>query len=314
MLYLPSGRYLIRDTLTLKPDTVLIGLHPTLAQFDLADDSPGFRGVGAPQRPALQRRVAAPISSAASASSPAASIRAPWVCCGSAGEDSLVDDIRFLGGHGSGMLPYNNDRSADPDLRRRWDGQYPEPLGHRWRRRHLRRHLDAQTPLRKPACTSPIRRRPAMSTSFPTNTTSASRSNSSASRTGSSWRRRPKRSQAKVPRPSRCRSRTPATSPSPTTTPIASRARARPYAAAVRLYNSSGDIHFRNVHVNAESGYAFCDENGCGTFLRASKYPYENAIQDVTHHLEVRDREFAVLDIPATPPPAPGGAVRAAET
>ena len=59
------------------------------------------------------------------------------------------------------------------------------------------------------------------------------------------------------------------------------------------------DIRFRNVHVNAESGYAICDENGCGTFLRVSKFPYENAIQDVTHHLEVREREFAVLDVPA---------------
>ncbi len=78
-----------------------------------------------------------------------------------------------------------------------------------------------------------------------------------------------------------------------------------PFPAAVRLYNS-GDIHFRNVHVNAESGYATCDENGCGTFLRVSKFPYENAIEDVTHHLEVREREFAVLDIPASPPrPAP---------
>ncbi|MBV8771595.1 MAG: SMP-30/gluconolactonase/LRE family protein, partial [Deltaproteobacteria bacterium] len=56
-----------------------------------------------------------------------------------------------------------------------------------------------------------------------------------------------------------------------------------------------------NVHVNAESGYAICDGNGCGTFLRASKFPYENAIEDVTHHLEVREREFAVLDIPGKP-------------
>jgi sugar lactone lactonase YvrE len=81
-----------------------------------------------------------------------------------------------------------------------------------------------------------------------------------------------------------------------------------PFSAAVRLYNSE-DIHFRNVHVNAESGYAICDDNGCGTFLRVSKYPYENAIEDVTHHLEVREREFAVLDIPANPvKPAPADA------
>ncbi len=59
-----------------------------------------------------------------------------------------------------------------------------------------------------------------------------------------------------------------------------------PFPAAVRLYHSA-NIHFRNVHVNAESGYATCDENGCGTFLRASKFPYENSIEDVTHHLEV---------------------------
>ena len=46
--------------------------------------------------------------------------------------------------------------------------------------------------------------------------------------------------------------------------------------------------------------------NGCGTFLRLSKFPYENAIEDVTHHLEVREREFAVLDIPGNPQePAP---------
>ena len=79
-----------------------------------------------------------------------------------------------------------------------------------------------------------------------------------------------------------------------------------PFPSAVRLYNSE-NIHFRNVHVNAESGYAICDRNGCGTFLRVSKFPYENAIEDVTHHLEVREREFAVLDIPAKPgtPPMP---------
>ena len=84
-----------------------------------------------------------------------------------------------------------------------------------------------------------------------------------------------------------------------------------PFSAAVRLYNSS-NIHFRNLHVNAESGYATCDENGCGTFLRVSKYPYSNAIEDMTHHLQVREREFAVLDIPvqpARPPVADASAV-----
>src|SRR5262249_22755919 len=63
------------------------------------------------------------------------------------------------------------------------------------------------------------------------------------------------------------------------------------------------NIHFRNLHVNAESGYGIVDDNGRGTFLRISKFPYESAIYDVTHHLEVREREFAVLDVPDNPAP-----------
>jgi DNA-binding beta-propeller fold protein YncE len=38
---------------------------------------------------------------------------------------------------------------------------------------------------------------------------------------------------------------------------------------------------------------------------RVSKFPYENAIEDMTHHLEVSEREFAALDIPARPPIPP---------
>ncbi|MEZ0243561.1 MAG: SMP-30/gluconolactonase/LRE family protein, partial [Sphingomonas sp.] len=74
----------------------------------------------------------------------------------------------------------------------------------------------------------------------------------------------------------------------------------KPAPAAVRLYNS-GNIRFRNFHSNAESGWAFCDEKGCGTYLRASKFAFENAVQDMTHKLEVREREFVVLDVPFDP-------------
>jgi SMP-30/gluconolaconase/LRE-like protein len=86
----------------------------------------------------------------------------------------------------------------------------------------------------------------------------------------------------------------------------------------VRLEHVGG-IRFRNVHVNAESGLAACDAAGCTTTLRASKFPYENAIVDVTRGVQVREREFAVLDVPAapavpatvaaTPRPAPGASV-----
>jgi hypothetical protein len=78
-----------------------------------------------------------------------------------------------------------------------------------------------------------------------------------------------------------------------------------PAETAVKLFNSS-DIRFRNVHINAESGVALCGASGCGTYLRASKYPFENAIQDKTRKLEVREREFAVLDVTASPAGRPG--------
>ena len=48
-----------------------------------------------------------------------------------AGENSLMDDVRFLGGHGTNRIdgtrvnPYNNTHTADPDIHRRWDAQYP---------------------------------------------------------------------------------------------------------------------------------------------------------------------------------------------
>jgi hypothetical protein len=48
VLYMPAGRYMVHDTIRLKPDTVLIGLHPSITQIDLPDNTPGFAGVGAP--------------------------------------------------------------------------------------------------------------------------------------------------------------------------------------------------------------------------------------------------------------------------
>jgi sugar lactone lactonase YvrE len=54
-------------------------------------------------------------------------VAAKWM----AAKDSMMNDVRFLGGHGTTKLdgtrdnPYNNTHTADPDLNRRWDGQYP---------------------------------------------------------------------------------------------------------------------------------------------------------------------------------------------
>ncbi len=124
VLYLPGGRYLVHDTLALKSDTVIIGLHPTLAQIDLADDSPGYRDVGPPRALISAPRGGTNILSGFGIYTGGVNPRAMGVLW-RAGERSLIDDVRFLGGHGSGINPYNNNQTADPDARRRWDGQYP---------------------------------------------------------------------------------------------------------------------------------------------------------------------------------------------
>jgi sugar lactone lactonase YvrE len=130
VLYVPSGHYIISDTITLRPDTVLIGLHPSTTQFDILDSTPAFQGPGAP-KPLLEAprggsNIVTGIGLYANGINSRA-VGAQWM----AGKDSLMDDVRFLGGHGTyfpddkRVNPYNNDHTADPDIHRRWDSQYP---------------------------------------------------------------------------------------------------------------------------------------------------------------------------------------------
>jgi hypothetical protein len=302
VLYFPSGHYVVRNTLTLGPETVLLGLHPTLTQIDLQDETPGFEGIGAPKPVILAPAGGANILSGIGVFTGGTNPRATGVLW-KAGEQSLIDDVRFLGGHGSGTNPYNNNHTADSDLRKRWDSQYPslwiadggggtfadiwtpntfaqagfvvsntKTPGHVYElsnEHHVRNEIKfdhvENWDINAPQTEEEAGESPeslSLEIDFSHNITVA---NYHAYRV--------------------------------------TRSRA-PFPTAVRIYNSS-DIHFRNVHVNAESGYATCDDNGCGTFLRLSKFPYEDAIEDVTHHLEVREREFAVLDIPGDPQPPP---------
>jgi hypothetical protein len=305
VLYFPSGRYIVRNTLMLKPDTVLVSLHPTLTQFDLPDGTPGYQGVGAPRAVILAPPGGDNVTQGFGVSTGGINPRAAAVIW-RAGARSLVDDVRFLGGHGSGFNPYNNNHTADPDLHKRWSGQYPslwvteggggifadiwtpdtfaqagfyvswtKTPGHVYElsnEHHVRNEIKfdhvENWDINAPQTEEEAGESPeSLSLEF-------DRSKDITVANYHGYR--------------------------------VTRSRA-PYPAAVRLYQSS-DIHFRNVHINAESGYAVCDQNGCGTFLRASKFPYGDAIEDMTHHLAVREREFAVLDIPAHPatPVLPG--------
>jgi sugar lactone lactonase YvrE len=129
-IYLPSGFYSVRDTLRLRPDTVLIGLHPAATQIILPDGTPGYEGKGGPkaliETPRGGHNIVMGIGLYTSGNNPRA-VAALW----KAGADSMMNDVRFLGGHGtpkpdgSRENPYNADHTADPDPNRRWDSQYP---------------------------------------------------------------------------------------------------------------------------------------------------------------------------------------------
>ncbi len=298
VLYLPGGHYVVRDTLTLKPDTVLIGLHPTLTQIDLLDETPGYQGVGAPKAVLLAppggENIVSGIGVFAGGINPRA-VAVLW----KAGEKSLMDDVRFLGGHGSGGNPNNNNQTADSDLRKRWDGQYPSlwvadggggTFADIWTPNTF-----AQAGFLVSNTTTPGHVYELSNEHHARNEIKFDHVENwdiNAPQTEEEAGESPESLSLEI---DDCHNLTIANYHGYRVT----RSRA-PFSAAVRIYRSS-DIHFRNVHVNAESGYGICDANGCGTFLRLSKFPYENAIEDMTHHLEVREREFAALDIPADP-------------
>jgi hypothetical protein len=136
-IYLPSGQYRVTDTITLRPDTVLIGMHPSVTRILLADSTPVFQGVGSP-KPLLETpkdgtNIVTGLGLYTNGINPRA-VAAKWM----AGTDSMMNDVRFLGGHGT-IDPnataeqsskvwkeiYNDTHSADSNPNRRWDGQYP---------------------------------------------------------------------------------------------------------------------------------------------------------------------------------------------
>jgi sugar lactone lactonase YvrE len=129
-IYIPSGRYIVTDTLTLRPDTVLIGLSPTTTQIDIPDSTPAFQGPGSPkallETPQGGTNIVTGIGLYTNGINSRA-VAAKWM----AGKDSLMDDVRFLGGHGTNYpgvsfaTIYNNTHTADTDINRHWDSQYP---------------------------------------------------------------------------------------------------------------------------------------------------------------------------------------------
>ncbi|HWU54191.1 MAG TPA: glycosyl hydrolase family 28-related protein [Rhizomicrobium sp.] len=306
VLYMPSGRYMVHDTIRLKPDTVLIGLHPSITQIDLPDNTPGFAGIGAPkallETPKGGDNIVSGIGLFTGGINPRA-VAALW----QSGEHSLMNDVRFLGGHGtnnpdgSRWNPYNDTHSADPDMHKRWDGQYPSlwvtnggggTFANLWSVDTYAQSGMLVSDTKTPGKVYEVSIEHHVRAEFALNRVE-------------NWAFYAPQTEEEAGESQEAISFEIANSKNITIANLHAyrvTRTIRPVDTAVRMFNSS-DIRFRNVHVNAESGLATCDANGCGTYLRASKFPAENAIRDMTNHIDTREREFAVLDYPASPKP-----------
>ena len=129
VIYLPEGRYRVSGTITLKPDTVLIGLHPIATQILIADNTEAFAGFG-PPKPLLEApkggtNIVYGIGLDVGGRNPRA-VGCKWM----AGARSYMNDVKFVGGHGgmntdgTGVQPYNASRTADANPDRKWDSLY----------------------------------------------------------------------------------------------------------------------------------------------------------------------------------------------
>jgi len=311
ILYFPTGFYKVTDRLKLRPDSVLIGLHPAITQLYIPDNNPGHAGLGAVlpllESPKGGDNILSGLGLFTGRVNPRASALL-W----RSGANSLVDDVKIMGGGGTPtadgrMLGTLRVHTGDPVTDDRLDAQYPsiwvtDGGGGTF--------VDVWSPNSFAQAGFYV-----TDTSTPGHVYEMSVEHHARNEfvldNVHNWEFLAPQTEQEV-----------GDGPDAISLDIRNSSKllfanyhgyrvTRTYApeeSAVKLTNS-GDIRFRNVHINAESGYATCDEEGCGTFLRASKYPFDNAIEDVTRKLFVREREFARLDIgpagstiPATPP------------
>jgi hypothetical protein len=296
VLYLPMGRYRVTDTLRLRPDSVLIALHPSLTHIYLPDETPAYMGVGGPKALIQSAKGGNAIVHGIGLWTGGVNPRATALLW-KAGEASMVNDVKIQGGGGTLLTKGSPIGFGDP--RARFDGQYPSiwvtdggggTFSALWSPNTLASAgfyvSDTRTPGHVYQLSAEHHHRAEIVLDDVENWEFLAPQTEQEVRDGVAAISTEFRNSRNILFANYHGYRVTRT--------------AGPMDAAVKLYNS-GDIRFRNVHVNAESGFASCDAKGCGTYLRASKYPFENAIKDMTRQQEVREREFAKLDVPAVP-------------
>ena len=289
-IYFPSGFYIVHDTLKLLSDTVLIGLHPGATQIILPDGTPGYQGIGEPkallETPQDGSNVVIGIGLYTSGNNPRA-VAALW----KAGANSMMNDVKFLGGHGTPLPnggrenPYNANHTADPNPERHWNSQYPSL----W-------VTDGGGGTFLDIWTASTFAQAGMEIS---DTKTEGRAYQISSehhvhneiivKNAAHWKIYALQTEEEWGEGGLC---LPIEIDSSSDITFANFHSYRvihsfqPFPWAVKI-SDSRDIHFRNFH---------CDSN--------SKASFDSSIFDQTHNVELREHEFASLDISGNPPPA----------
>ncbi len=130
VIFLPAGRYQVSDSIHLNPDTILVGLSPITTQIAIDDNAPGFAGEGefkgVVESSIGGTNILQGIGVDSGANNPRA-VGVKWM----AGEHSMINDVKFLGGHGTylpdgkRLAPYNKDHTGDSNPSRHWDSSGP---------------------------------------------------------------------------------------------------------------------------------------------------------------------------------------------
>ena len=99
-IYIPQGWYIISEPIVLKSNTNLIGLNPIATQLILNESTPAFSGFGSPQ-PILETPPGGSnIVNGIGLNTGAYNYRAVG-CKWQAGAQSYMNDVKFIGGHGT---------------------------------------------------------------------------------------------------------------------------------------------------------------------------------------------------------------------
>jgi len=289
-IYFPSGFYIVHDTLKLRSDTVLIGLHPGATQIILPDGTPGYQGIGEPkallETPQGGSNVVIGIGLYTSGNNPRA-VAALW----KAGANSMMNDVRFLGGHGTPLPdgsrenPYNRSHTADPNPDRHWDSQYPSLWvtgggGGTF--------LDIWTPSTFAQAGMEVSDTETEGRAYQISSEHHVH-NEIIVKNSAHWKiyalqTEEERGESGFCLPIEIDSSRDITFANFHSYRVISSY--QPFPEAVKISNSR-DIRFRNFH---------CDSN--------SKVSFDSSIYDQSHDVELREHEFAALDISGNPPPA----------